>query len=76
MPKLDMKNSIVVPSERDGDTIMPIGGLLLSLASTYGRLDTFKTLMSHDALIDGHVLEKVFNCGDETTTKNQYKGRS
>ena len=55
---------------------MKIGGFLLATASTYGRLDLFKILMNHDALIDGHVLEKVFICADKMTTKNKYKGRS
>ena len=73
--ELDLEKLITVPTHADGENEMSAGGFLLSMACSYGTLECFQILLDHNAKIDGHVIEKVFNCDDDMTTKNQHRGR-
>ena len=71
LPELDLEKSITVPTHaEDALHEMSVGVFLLSMACTYGNLDCFKTLLNHNAKIDGHVLEKAVNFDDDMTSKN------
>ena len=47
----------------------------MSVAVTYGKLDSVKTLLAHNAKIDGNVLEKVVFWNEKPASKNQRQGR-
>ena len=54
---------------------MSIGSFLLSVAVTYGKLDSVKILLANNAQIDGYVVERVFSTDEELDSKNRQKGR-
>ena len=46
----------------------------MEIACAYGKFDSFKALLAHNAKIDGDVLEKVV-FWDEKPAKNQRQGK-